>query len=311
MTPTEPNARALDSLTSPVESLWVEKYRPRKLDQMALPDEHRNLLQSYLEKGEVPHLLLVGPPGGGKTTTAKILIDSLECEVLKMNASKDRGIDVIRDRIGTFAKTKAWSKWKIVFLDEADGLTPDAQNAMRAMMEDYHDQTRFILAANNGFKIIAPLQSRCVVMEFGESPLKERIQILQKILSAEGAQAEMTVMLGYAEKYSDLRRMIGAAQRSVLANKGVLKPASEQQISGSDLLSWVGAGKWDDLVKASQNPMFEHRRGLEEMFWAVDLKNTKKPAQFRYILAKAVHESMWTPDTVVHFLGTCAELMTL
>lgn len=293
---------------NPVETLWIEKYRPRTLAAMALSPEHRVLLESFLQKREIPHLLFTGPPGAGKTTTAKILIDTLQAQALKMNASKDRGIDIIRDRVGTFARMMSMASCKIVFMDEADGLTADAQNSMRALMEDYHDQTRFILAANAGYKIISPLQSRCTIIEFGETPLKERIEILKSILEAEKVLVDLRVLLTYAERYTDLRRMIVAAQTSVAANSGVLRPATEGQFTGAQLIGFLKIGDWDKLVKASQNPQFDHRQALKDMFWAVN-GDIAKPAQWRYALAKAVHEGMWTPDPVVHFLGTCAELM--
>lgn len=295
-------------MDGPLNSMWVEKYRPTSLEQVALLPEQRTLLESYLKAGEIPHLLLVGPPGSGKTTIAKILINSLDCSVLKMNASKDRGIDIIRDKVGTFAKVMMGGRWKIVFMDEADGLTSDAQNSMRALMEDFNDQTRFILAANYEYKIISPIQSRCTVIQFGETPLKERIEILVKILKAEGIAVDLPIVLGYAERFKDLRDMIGDAQKSVQSHNGVLGKATEVQIAGADIVEWIKKNNWGMIVTTSQNPAFDHRRALVDMFWAVESQVTK-PAQWRFSLAKAVHESMWTPDPVVHFLGTCAELI--
>lgn len=296
---------------SPNQMLWIEKYRPRSITQLALDPEQKNALLVYVTSGEIPHLLFSGPPGCGKTTVAKILISSLDCESMSLNASKDRGIDIIRDRVGTFAKCYGMKKWKVVFFDEADGLTPDAQNSLRNLMEDFHEQTRFIFTANVLQKIIAPIQSRCAPFSFGETPIKERVLILKGILEKEGITFEMATALGYADKFKDLRRMIMAAQTSTLSNNGTLGPASAVAFNGVDLLGLVLKKDWTGLVKCASDPSFEHREGLKNMFWAIgDVKDVKQPANWRAMLAKAVHESGYTPDPVVHFLGTCSELIS-
>ncbi len=288
--------------------LWVEKYRPRNLESMALDPEHRVLLEEFLAWREIPHLIMAGPPGCGKTTTAKILTNALDCQVLALNASKDRGIDIVRERVGIFARARMGARWKIVFLDEADGMTPDAQNSLRSLMEDFHHQTRFILTANNLMKIISPIQSRCTVLAFGGVPMKERLTVLANVLTCEGVQFDMKDVLSYGEAFSDLRRMINAAQKSVIVNKGVLKPAKENQVYGEALVKLVIANDWGRLVSISADPLFDHRRALQDMFWAVEDAHPQS-STWRFKIAKAVHECSWTPDPVVHFLGLCAELL--
>lgn len=297
---------------SPIMGMWVEKYRPRTLEEAALDEEQKTLLRSFLEAKEIPHLLFTGPPGCGKTTVAKILNRGIPCEVLALNASKDRGIDVIRDRIGTFAKISLPVPWKHIFLDEADGLTPDAQNSLRNTMEEFHDQTRFILTANNSFKIISPIQSRCTVVEFGNIPIREKVLVLKRILDAEGVKHEIETVLSYANKYNDLRRMIMAAQRAVKSSKdGSLPLPAGNEVSPREMLTYVSSGQWEKLVGLASNSSFDPRQALKDMFWAVanNTKDYKKPSTWMFIMGKAVHEGGWTPDPSVHFLGTMAELI--
>src|SRR3954468_14547678 len=140
--------------------LWTEKYRPTRLEDMAMEEENRRVLQSYIEGGVIPHLLFIGPAGSGKTTISRILVKSLDCSVLSLNASSERGIDTIREKVGSFVQAMLLGAWNVVFMDEADQLTSDAQGAMRNMMESYSERARFIFTGNYGHKIIGPIQSR-------------------------------------------------------------------------------------------------------------------------------------------------------
>ncbi|MBS1263279.1 MAG: Replication factor C small subunit [Methanonatronarchaeales archaeon] len=203
-----------------ISSLWVEKYRPCSLDEIVGQDGVVERLKAYVRKGNVPHLLFAGPPGVGKTATTIALSRELFGEewggnFSELNASDERGIDVVRTKIKDFARTAPLGEadFKIIFLDEADSLTSDAQSALRRTMERYSGTCRFVLSCNYSSKIIEPIQSRCTVFRFRpiqDADLRER---LTEVADAEG----MTVSDGALDALEyvangDLRRGITALQ---------------------------------------------------------------------------------------------------
>lgn len=288
--------------------LWTETYRPTELAQVALLPDTRAILQSFLDAEEIPHLLFHGPPGTGKTTLARILTSKLDCRVLSLNASKERGIDVIRGQVATFSRALFDTRWNIVFLDEADKLTPDAQTALRNDMEAHAARTRFILTGNFLHKILDPLQSRCTVIELSQMPLKERFDIACSILTAEGIEFTPQAVLAVAEKHNDMRRLLSAAQRIALAT-GSLHAVPDDSLAGSstEVLSAIRAKDWPALVRLSKSAGFDHRGVLRDMFWAITGEG-QLVVDARLAIAQAVHQSGYTPDPVIHFLGTCVEL---
>ncbi len=290
--------------------LWTEKYRPRELDGVALSPENRALLQAFIDKGEIPHILLHGQAGTGKTTTAHILISKLDCAVLSLNASNERGIDVVREKVNFFVRGMSVNRWRIVFLDEADAMTADAQFALRNLMESYANQARFILTCNHVHKIIDPLQSRCTSIVLSEMPLKERVRVLQHVLSSEGVpQSDPKAVLSYAERYTDMRKLLSTAQKVYLA-KGTLVPAQEAQVTGTDLYAALVRGDYKALVAAVNDSLFDPQEALRSLFWAVPQEGPSA-AKCRAALARALSESgRGVPDMVIHFLGTCSELMS-
>jgi replication factor C small subunit len=289
--------------------LWTEQYRPKELAEMALDEQNRRLLETYLAQGEIPHLVLEGPAGTGKTTTAKIITSKLDCTVLTLNASSERGIDAIREKVGSFARSLMVTKWNIVFLDEADALTPDAQFALRNLMESYAGRCRFILTCNHFNKIIDPIQSRCQRITLSVTPLKERFAVLVRVLETEGITAERSVIATYAQAYTDLRKMLTAAQQSILST-GTLQAAISAEVTGTTILEYVGTKRWQELVKLASTASFDALQALRSLFFAVP-DSHGSAAQFRMIIGKAVDDCNRVPDAVVHFLGTCAELMTV
>lgn len=289
--------------------LWTEKYRPTRLIDLALEDETRAVLAAYIEGGSIPHLLLAGPPGSGKTTVARILTKALDCRQLVLNASSERGIEVVREKIGSFVTAMTDAAWNVVFLDEADAMTADAQTAMRNLIESYAERARFILTANSLHKIIGSIQSRCQVFIFGRPPLKERFRILAQVLKAEKIEATPKTILGYAEKYPDMRRMLMASQKAYLGNgkKDLPEPAdSTSGATGADVLALIEARNWTGLRRLTTSGEFDPQHAMRETFWAVPDEHPRV-GFLRHVLARGVHESGFTPDPIVLFLGVCAE----
>lgn len=291
-------------------TLWTEVYRPTSLEDVALAPETRAVLQSYLEAGEIPHVMFLGPPGSGKTTVARILLKALDCSVLTLNASAERGIDTVRAKIGTFVTAITLSRFNVVFLDEADAMTSDAQTALRNLMESYSDRARFILTANYGHRIIGPLQSRCQVLALTPPPMKERFRILSRVLSAEGIAAQPLTIASYAEKYGDLRKMLWAAQKAFLGAGRTDLPTANTSgpTTGTEMFALLLKKDWRSFRFLTTNGEFDPQQGLKDLFWAVPDDHTRA-GFLRHVFGRGVHESSFTPDPVVLFLGVVAEAM--
>ena len=199
--------------------IWIEKYRPQTLADVHGQEDIVSRLQSYVEQDDLPHLLFAGPAGVGKTTCATAVAretygDDWRGNFLELNASDERGIDVVRDRIKNFARSSFGGfDYRIIFLDEADSLTDDAQSALRRTMEQFSDNTRFILSCNYSSQIIDPIQSRCAVFRF--SPLSDDAVAAQTRTIAEAEGIELTDdgldALVYAAG-GDMRRAINSLQ---------------------------------------------------------------------------------------------------
>ena len=187
-------------------------------------------------------------------------------------------------------------------------MTTDAQTALRNLIESYADNSRFIFTANRPYKIIGAIQSRCQTIEFTPPPLKERYRILAAALQADGIEADAKVILGYVERYPDLRRMLMNTQRAYL-EKGHLPAVSQDgRVDGAGIFELVTTKDWAGLRGLTSSEGFDPYEGLRALFWAVPDAHPKV-GLLRYIIGKGVHESAFSPDPIILFLGTCAEAM--
>jgi len=201
-------------------TLWVEKYRPISLDTY-LGNEHlKSKVSLYLESGDIPHLLLYGKAGTGKTTLAKILVNHIECDYIYINASDENNVDTVRNKVKMFASTLGFKDMKVIILDECDYITPNAQAALRNLMETFSKHCRFILTCNFVERIIDPIQSRCQSFQVIPPDRKQVAIHISNILTNENVESEVSdIALLVNSGYPDIRRVINSAQRQSIGGK--------------------------------------------------------------------------------------------
>ena len=206
-----------------MKELWVEKYRPKTVDGYVFRDKHqRKQIDTWIKDKSIPHLLLSGSAGIGKTTLAKVLINEMGIEdydVLEINASRTNSVDDVRDKITNFVQMIPFGPFKVVLLDEADYLSPNAQAALRGVMEEYHATARFILTCNYPNRIIPALHSRCQGFHVEKTDMEEFIKRMETILNKENVEYQIEDLANYVSTtYPDLRKCINLVQQNVNDN---------------------------------------------------------------------------------------------
>jgi DNA polymerase III delta prime subunit len=240
------------------EYLLCEKYRPHKVKDTILPDRIKKVFQEYVNEGNIPNLMLTGPAGCGKTTIAKAMCEELDLNHLFINSSEERGIDVLRTKIKGYASTVSLTGGrKVIILDEADYLTPEAQAGLRGAIEEFSENCSFIFTCNFKARLIDALHSRCAVVDFslkGEEKTKMAMQMFKRlttILTTEGITYDKAVLVKLVERYfPDYRRLLNELQR--YSTGGNIDACVVSQLDGVRTLS--------ELIKALKEKDFSSMR---------------------------------------------------
>ena len=239
-----------------MKELWVEKYRPKTLDGYVFRDQRqKEQIQNWVKEGSIPHLLFSGNAGIGKTTLAKILFNVLEIndlDVLEINASRTNSVEDVRDKIVNFVQMIPFGNFKVVLLDEADYLSPNAQAALRGVMEEYHETARFILTCNYPNRIIPAIHSRCQGFHVERTDITEFTARVATILVEEAVDFDLETLDNYVKvTYPDLRKCINLVQQNVQEGK-LLPPNKGDEGTADwkfDMVELFNAGKLNEARK--------------------------------------------------------------
>jgi len=301
--------------------LWVEKFRPHTIDECILPDDLKNTFKQYIETGQLPHFLLSGSPGCGKTTVARALCDEIGAEYIFINGSDESGIDVLRTKIRTFASTVSLTDAKkVVIIDEADYLNPNStQPALRSFMEEFADNCRFIFTCNFKNRIIEPLHSRCSVIDFKITAADKKevatafFKRIINILNNEQIEFDKKVVAELVHKhFPDYRRILNELQRYSVSGKidsgifvnigaesykALFKNLKEKNFS--EVRKWVAINSDGDSVKIFRE-IYDN---------AANIVDAQSIPQLVLLLADYQYKDSFVADKEINIMACLTEIM--
>jgi len=296
-------------------SLWVEKYRPTDLSTYIGNEHLREKVGVYLESGDVPHLLLYGRAGTGKTTLAKIITKNIDCDYLYINASDENKVDDVRNKVKTFASSVGFKDLKVLILDECDYLTPNAQAALRNLMETFSKHCRFILTCNYVERIIDPIQSRCQPYKIVPPSRKDVAKQMVNILNEEGAAFDLDdVALLVNAGYPDIRRVINSAQRQVVDGKLKVDVNSviQNDYKVKLLESLTPNTKMNSIRQLlADNSITDYNELYKLLYDELETYSNGKEAECILALAEGQYQDVQVVDKEINFMSTIVKLLRI
>ena len=294
--------------------LWVERYRPQDLSTYVGNEHLKNKVERFLQDGNVPHLLLYGRAGGGKTTLAKIIVNNTECDYLYINASDERNIDLVRDKLKTFASSVGFKPMKVVILDEADYLNVNsAQPALRNLMETFSAHCRFILTCNYVEKIIDPIQSRCQTYKIIPPSKKEVAVHAKTILEKENISFDLDdLALVVTAGYPDLRKVINELQR--MSINGKLSVDKDGMIHNEFKLQFLDAIRNGESIgtirkMVADSNFTEYTELYRLLYDEVESFGVDKMPEIIADISKGSYQDVLVVDKEINFIATVSNIL--
>jgi DNA polymerase III delta prime subunit len=294
--------------------LWVERYRPQDLSTYVGNEHLKSKVERFLDDGNIPHLLLYGRAGGGKTTLAKIIVNNTECDYLYINASDERNIDLVRDKLKTFASSVGFKPMKVVILDEADYLNVNsAQPALRNLMETFSAHCRFILTCNYVEKIIDPIQSRCQTYKIVPPSKKEVAVHAKTILEKENISFDLDdLALVVTAGYPDLRKVINELQR--MSINGKLTVDKDGMIHNEFKLQFLDAIRNGESIgtirkMVADSNFTEYTELYRLLYDEVESFGVEKMPEIIADISKGSYQDVLVVDKEINFIATVSNIL--
>jgi DNA polymerase III delta prime subunit len=295
-------------------TLFTEKYRPDTLEGYIGNDDFKSSLQQWIDTNDVPHLLLCGGAGTGKTTAAKLIVNNINCDYVYINCSDENGIDTIRDKVKSFASAASFKPQKVVIMDEADFLTINAQAALRNVIETFSLTTRFIFTCNYVERIIDPIQSRTVVFELTPPSMKEVAMKCLQILENEDIEYSKPDVANIVKQtYPDIRKSLNLLQSSI--KNGELQQSREVtnfNQTSDQIITLLKGQNIKNFTIIRQLVMDSNVRDYNELYRVLFERADEftNSAIATLIIADYQYKSIMAPDKEITFMGAISKLLT-